>query len=113
MRKHPQYAFDLLYPIPYLRSALTVAYCHHERWNGSGYPRGLSGEEIPLPARIFAVVDVWDALLSDRPYRKAWPRKKVLDYLDEQAGILFDPKIVQVFLKMVEADAAEPAAKPA
>jgi PAS domain S-box-containing protein len=113
MRKHPQYAFDLLYPIPYLRSALTVAYCHHERWNGSGYPRGLSGEEIPLPARIFAVVDVWDALLSDRPYRKAWPRTKVLDYLNDQAGILFDPKVVQTFLKMVEADTAEPAAKPA
>ena len=113
MRKHPQYAFDLLYPIPYLRSALTVAYCHHERWNGSGYPRGLSGEEIPLPARIFAVVDVWDALLSDRPYRKAWPRKKVLDYLNEQAGILFDPKIVRTFLTMVESEAAKSAPKPA
>ncbi len=105
MRKHPQYAFDLLYPIPYLRSALTVAYCHHERWNGSGYPRGLSGEEIPLPARIFAVVDVWDALLSDRPYRKAWPRKKVLDYLRDQAGVLFDPEVVGTFLTMIEADA--------
>ncbi len=112
MRKHPQYAFDLLYPIPYLRSALTVAYCHHERWNGSGYPRGLSGEEIPLPARIFAVVDVWDALLSDRPYRKAWARKKVLDYLHEQAGILFDPEVVRVFLTMIESDAGPSATVP-
>lgn len=102
MRKHPQYAFDLLYPIPYLRSALTVAYCHHERWNGSGYPRGLSGEEIPLPARIFAVVDVWDALLSDRPYRKAWPRKKALDYLSAQSGTLFDPTVVKAFLRMLQ-----------
>jgi PAS domain S-box-containing protein len=102
MYKHPQYAFDLLYPIPYLRSAINVAYCHHERWNGSGYPRGLSGEDIPLPARIFAVVDVWDALLSNRPYRKAWPRGKVVQYLRHQSGVLFDPSVVKAFLNMVE-----------
>lgn len=113
MRKHPQYAFDLLYPIPYLRAALTVAYCHHERWNGSGYPRGLSGEEIPLPARIFAVVDVWDALLSDRPYRKAWARKRAMDYLRDQSGVLFDPTIVQAFQAMLESETPDSSLKTA
>ena len=77
MRKHPQYAYDMLYPIAYLRPALDIAYCHHEWWDGNGYPRGLKGEEIPLSARIFAIIDVWDALLSDRPYRKAWSHEKV------------------------------------
>lgn len=74
---------------------------HHERWDGSGYPDGLAGEQIPLPARIFAVVDSWDALLSDRPYRDAWPREHALRYIQDKAGTHFDPKVVEVFLKMV------------
>jgi PAS domain S-box-containing protein len=102
LRRHPQYAFDLLYPIAYLRPAIEVAYCHHERWDGKGYPRGLTGEEIPLSARIFSVVDVWDALLSDRSYRKAWPRQKVLAYIREQSGMHFDPHIAEAFLHMME-----------
>ncbi len=99
MRLHPQFAYDMLSPIAYLRSALDVPYCHHERWDGTGYPRGLVGEQIPLSARIFAVVDVWDALCSDRPYRKAWPKKKVLAYIRQQAGYYFDPDVVRVFLE--------------
>ena len=102
MRKHPQYAFDLLYPIPYLRPALDIAFCHHERWDGTGYPRGLKGEQIPLAARIFAVVDVWDALLYNRPYRKAWTKRKAMKHIREQSGSHFDPDIVEVFLKMME-----------
>ncbi|MBI3738252.1 MAG: PAS domain S-box protein [Chloroflexi bacterium] len=101
MRKHPQYAFDLLYPIPYLRPALDIAFCHHERWDGTGYPRGLKGEQIPLAARIFAVVDVWDALLFKRPYRQAWTKKKILKYIREQSGKHFDPQVVEIFLKMM------------
>ncbi len=108
MRKHPQFAFDLLYPIAYLRPSIEIPYCHHEWWNGSGYPRGLKGEQIPLAARLFAVVDVWDALLSDRPYRKHWPRKKVIKYIRDQAGIHFDPKIAEIFLKMIEEKDAGP-----
>ncbi len=104
MRRHPVYAYQLLSPIPYLRPALDIPYCHHERWQGQGYPRGLQGEQIPLAARIFAVVDVWDALSKDRPYRKAWPHEKVRQYLREQAGIQFDPKVVEVFLRMLERD---------
>jgi HD-GYP domain-containing protein (c-di-GMP phosphodiesterase class II) len=72
MKKHPDFAYEMLSPIRYLRQALDIPYCHHEKWDGNGYPRGLKGEQIPLAARVFAVVDVWDALLSDRPYRKAW-----------------------------------------
>lgn len=102
MRKHPQYAFDLLAPISYLRPALDIPYNHHERWDGSGYPNGLKGEQIPLSARIFAVVDVYDALTSDRPYRPAWPRDKARAYIQEQAGKQFDPKIVELFLKLLE-----------
>ena len=79
---------------------LDIPYGHHEKWNGTGYPRGLRGEAIPLAARIFAVVDVWDALSSDRPYRKAWPRQRVLDYIVEQAGKHFDPDIVKAFLSL-------------
>lgn len=101
MRKHPQYAFDLLSPIPYLRPALDIPYCHHEHWDGSGYPRGLKGEQIPLAARIFSVVDIWDALLSDRPYRKAWPREKVIAYLRGISGTILDPQVVEAFLKML------------
>jgi HD-GYP domain-containing protein (c-di-GMP phosphodiesterase class II) len=101
MRKHPNYAYDLLFPITYLRPALDVPYCHHEKWDGTGYPRGLMGEQIPLAARIFAVVDVYDALLNDRPYRAAWPPRKVMSYLREQAGKHFDPQVVEIFLDML------------
>ncbi|MCJ7625569.1 MAG: PAS domain S-box protein [Anaerolineaceae bacterium] len=99
MRHHPLYAYEWLSSIQYLQPALDIPYCHHEKWNGSGYPRGLKGEEIPLTARIFAVVDVWDALLSKRPYRDAWPEEKVRSYIQEQAGSHFDPEVVTAFLK--------------
>jgi PAS domain S-box-containing protein len=102
MRKHPQYAYELLYPIPYLRPALDIPYYHHERWNGKGYPNKLRGEDIPLAARIFAVVDVWDALISDRPYRKAWSKKVALTYIRNDAGRWFDPKVVEAFLALLE-----------
>jgi HD-GYP domain-containing protein (c-di-GMP phosphodiesterase class II) len=102
LRKHPQYAFDLLYPIGYLRPAIEVPYCHHERWDGKGYPRGLIGEEIPLAARVFSIVDVYDALLSDRVYRKAWPLQRVLNSIKEQAGTQFDPQIAKAFLRMMD-----------
>jgi len=102
MRQHPQYAYDMLSSIDFLGPAIDIPYCHHERWDGEGYPRGLKGEEIPLGARIFSVVDVWDALLSDRPYRKRWSRKKAEKYIRSQAGIRLDPKIVEVFLKIIE-----------
>jgi HD-GYP domain-containing protein (c-di-GMP phosphodiesterase class II) len=81
MKKHPTFAYEMLSPIRYLRLALDIPYCHHEKWDGSGYPRGLKGEQIPLVARIFAVVDVWDALNSDRPYRAAWTEKKAREYI--------------------------------
>jgi HD-GYP domain-containing protein (c-di-GMP phosphodiesterase class II) len=100
MRQHPRYAYELLSPIAYLRPALDIPYCHHERWDGSGYPRQLKGEAIPLAARIFAVVDVWDALRSDRPYRAGWPDDQVLAYLRDQAGQHFDPRIVTAFLAL-------------
>lgn len=102
MRRHPQYAYDLLFPIDFLRQALVIPYCHHERWDGSGYPRGLKGEEIPLEARIFTVTDVWDALNSDRPYRPKWEEERVLKYLQEQSGLLFDPQVVDVFINILE-----------
>jgi PAS domain S-box-containing protein len=100
MRQHPRYAYELLSAIPYLRSALDIPYHHHEHWDGSGYPNGLQGEAIPLPARLFAVVDEWDALRTDRPYRRAWPEDKVRRYLRQQAGKHFDPQIVQQFLQI-------------
>ena len=101
MQKHPQYAYDLLQPITFLRSALDIPYCHHEKWDGSGYPRGLKGEEIPLAARIFAVVDMYDALTSDRPYRRAWPHEKVVEHIRSLAGTHFDPQCVETFLMLV------------
>lgn len=104
MRQHPQYAHDMLSPIAYLHPALVIPFCHHERWNGSGYPRGLRGEEIPLAARLFSIVDVWDALCSDRPYRKKLPPGEVSNYLREKSGHLFDPKLVEVFLSIMEAE---------
>lgn len=101
MKKHPVYAYEWLSGIPFLKKALEIPYCHHERWDGSGYPRGLKGLEIPLSTRIFAVVDVYDALTSDRPYRKAWPREKALAYIQEQAGKQFDPEVAEAFLRLV------------
>jgi len=101
MQKHPLIAFEMLAPIAYLRPALDIPYCHHEKWDGTGYPRGLKGEEIPLSARIFAVVDVWDALTSDRPYRKAWLEAEALAYIQEQAGKYFDPQVVEAFLSLM------------
>jgi HD-GYP domain-containing protein (c-di-GMP phosphodiesterase class II) len=102
MRHHPIYAYEMLSPISYLHPALEIPFFHHERWDGSGYPRGLKGEEIPLPARLFAIIDVWDALCSDRPYRKKLPRNEVITYLRENAGVLFDPKLTHVFLSFIE-----------
>ena len=100
MRLHAVYAYNLLSNITYLRDALDIPYCHHEKWNGTGYPRGLKGEEIPLAARIFAIADVYDALTSDRPYRKGWPHEKTLDYIRQQSGSYFDPRVVETFLSI-------------
>ncbi|GAB4479606.1 MAG: hypothetical protein Kow0088_20680 [Anaerolineales bacterium] len=101
MRQHPLFARQMLENIPFLHSALEIPYSHHEKWDGSGYPLGLKGNEIPLAARIFAVVDVWDALTNDRPYRKAWTQKQALEYLSEQKGKHFDPKVVDAFLLLL------------
>jgi PAS domain S-box-containing protein len=102
MRRHPIYAYEMLYPIEYLRPALDIPLYHHERWNGSGYPHGLISNKIPLSARLFAIVDVWDALRSDRPYRKKMPREQVIEYLEENSNVLFDPDLVNIFLQFVE-----------
>ncbi len=102
MRLHPVYAYNLLSSITFLREALDIPYCHHEKWNGKGYPRGLRGEQIPLVARIFAVVDVWDALISHRPYRAAWPTERALALIKEEAGHHFDPTVVKHFVAMLE-----------
>jgi putative nucleotidyltransferase with HDIG domain len=99
MRQHPQLAYDMLEPIAYLRDALNIPYCHHEKWDGSGYPRGLSGTQIPLEARLFAIVDVWDAITTDRPYRQGWAREKALRYMREQSGKYFDPQLLEMFLR--------------
>ena len=99
MRKHPEFAYKLLAPIAYLKPALDIPYCHHEKWDGSGYPRGLKSTQIPLAARIFSVIDVWDALSSDRPYRPAWPKEKVLEHIRLSSGTHFDPQVVDVLLK--------------
>jgi len=99
--QHPSIAYDLLSRIPFLQKALDIPYCHHEKWDGSGYPRGLRGSEIPLAARIFSVVDVWDAVQSERPYKKSWTRPEAIAYMEEQKGTSFDPEIVEVFLALV------------
>lgn len=104
MRQHPVYAYNLLSKIEHLRPALDIPYCHHERWDGSGYPRGLKEEAIPLSARIFAVADVWDALCSDRPYRPAWSPEQALNYIKALSGVHFDPKVVEVFLRVIQED---------
>ncbi|MGC8856593.1 MAG: HD domain-containing phosphohydrolase [Anaerolineae bacterium] len=101
MRQHPNIAVNLLAPIPYLAAALDIPHYHHEKWDGSGYPTGLSGTHIPLPARLFAVVDAYDALTSNRPYRRAWSHQQALDYIRSQSGQHFDPAVVQIFLEMV------------
>jgi len=102
MQMHTEYAHEMLSFIPFLRSALDIPYCHHERWDGTGYPRGLKGEQIPLAARIFSVVDVWDALTSDRPYRSAWSKEKARDYILMNSGTQFDPRIVEKFIALLE-----------
>jgi putative nucleotidyltransferase with HDIG domain len=101
MRKHPDYAYNLLKPITFLNPALDIPYSHHEKWDGTGYPRGLKGTEIPLAARLFAIVDVWDALSSDRPYRAAWEPARVHAYLRDQSGKHFDPSIVEAFINLM------------
>jgi len=103
MKRHPVYAYELLSPIEFLRPALDIPYAHHERWDGTGYPRGLKGEEIPLAARIFAIVDVFDALTSDRPYRKAWTREEALAHIRKGVGTHFDPRVAEAFFEMIEA----------
>jgi putative nucleotidyltransferase with HDIG domain len=104
IRKHPIYAYEMLSPIEYLRPALEIPYCHHEKWDGTGYPRGLAGEQIPLAARLFAVIDVWDALRSDRPYRKGWNEQSIKDYIHSQAGFHFDPRVVDLFFQLIEGE---------
>ena len=99
MRKHPEFAYDMLHPITYLRDSLDIPYSHHEKWDGTGYPQGLKGEGIPLAARIFAIVDVWDALISDRPYRQAWSKPDAMQYIREQSGKHFDPQVTDIFLR--------------
>jgi len=99
MHRHPTYAYELLKKIDYLRNAIDIPYCHHERWDGSGYPRGLKGEEIPLAARVFAVADVWDALRSNRPYRPAWTDDAAWEYITSQSGKHFDPRVVEAFVR--------------
>lgn len=102
MKQHPVFAHEMLQPIHYLHKALDIPFCHHEKWDGTGYPRGLKGAEIPLIARIFAVIDVWDALTSDRPYRGAWPHERVLAHIQEGAGQHFDPEVVNMFVEYMK-----------
>jgi putative nucleotidyltransferase with HDIG domain len=104
MRQHPVWAYEMLSSIRYLQPALDIPYCHHEKWDGTGYPRGLKGEEIPIAARIFAVADVWDAITSDRPYRKGWSEEDALQYIEEQSGKYFDPNVVQEFFRLISED---------
>ena len=100
VKKHPIFAKKMLEDIPFLQLSLDIPYSHHERWDGSGYPEGLSGEQIPFAARIFAVVDVWDALISDRPYHQAWTEEQAINYIRDQSGKLFDPHVVEEFLEL-------------
>jgi HD-GYP domain-containing protein (c-di-GMP phosphodiesterase class II) len=102
MQRHSTYAFNLLEPIAYLRPALDIPHYHHEKWDGSGYPDGLSGNRIPRSARIFSVVDVWDALRSDRPYRPAWDEARVIAHIRSLSGTHFDPLVVESFMKIIE-----------
>jgi len=104
IENHPTLAFNVLSGSVFLEKALDIPYCHHEKWDGSGYPKGLKAEEIPLSARVFAIIDVFDALISDRPYRKAWSRKKTLKHIQDQSGKHFDPRVVEAFLKLNNQD---------
>jgi putative nucleotidyltransferase with HDIG domain len=106
MRKHTLYAYEMIHPIAYLRPALDIPYDHHEWWDGSGYPRGLKGAAIPIVARIFAVVDVWDSLISVRPYRKAWQKDEALEYINTLSGSQFDPEVVKAFIEMHQENTA-------
>ena len=101
MKQHPVLGYALLSPMAFFKPALDIVYCHHERWDGSGYPRGLKGEDIPRTARIFALADVWDALLADKPYRRGWHADNVILYIKDQSGKMFDPQVVTVFLKLI------------
>lgn len=101
MRQHPVYAYHMLAPVSFIGPAIEIPYLHHERWDGTGYPLGLKGEQIPLSARIFAIVDVWDALCSKRPYRDAWEREKILSHIREGSGKHFDPKVVEAFMELI------------
>ena len=107
MRQHPNLAMSMLSDIAYLRPALDIPHCHHEKWDGDGYPRGLKGEHIPLAARIFAVVDVFDALTSDRPYLRAWSVEQALEHIQSESGTHFDPKVVSVFMRVIGRLAAQ------
>jgi HD-GYP domain-containing protein (c-di-GMP phosphodiesterase class II) len=100
MHQHPQHGFEFLAPINYLRPSLDIPYCHHEKWDGSGYPRGLRGDHIPTAARVFALVDTWDALLSDRPFRPAWPAERARAFIQAQSGIDFDPRLTAMFMQI-------------
>jgi putative nucleotidyltransferase with HDIG domain len=100
IQKHPVYAYEMLSPIEFLRPALDIPYCHHEKWDGTGYPRGLRGEDIPFSARIFPIIDVWDALTSDRPYRKGMPQNVVFQHIQADSGKHFDPRVVNAFMEM-------------
>lgn len=102
MRCHPLYTYDMLSPIEFLRPALDIPFYHHEKWDGSGYPSGMKGEAIPLAARIFSVIDVYDALVSDRPYRPAWTVEKALEHIHDSSGSHFDPRVVEMFMKMMQ-----------
>jgi PAS domain S-box-containing protein len=111
LHAYPTYSYEMLRTIDFLRPALDIPYCHHEKWDGSGFPRGLKGIQIPFPARIFSVVEAWDSLTHNRPYRQAWPRKKALRYIAEQSGQHFDPEVVQAFLRIVAEDPSPPSAQ--
>lgn len=102
MRMHPGLAYEMLSPIPFFEKAINIPYCHHEKFDGTGYPRGLEGDRIPYEARIFSVTDVWDALTNDRPYRKSWSREKALEYMKEERGRSFDPAILDKFMEIIK-----------
>jgi HD-GYP domain-containing protein (c-di-GMP phosphodiesterase class II) len=107
MRRHPQFALEMLQSISFLENSLDIPYCHHEKWDGTGYPHGLREEEIPFAARMFAIADVWDALSSDRPYRPAWPISKVREHCKSLSGTHFDPQIVEMLLELTQVDEPE------
>ena len=108
MKQHPMFAYEMLSSIEFLKPSLDIPYCHHEKWDGSGYPRGLQGEQIPFAARLFAVVDVWDALTNDRPYRAAWSLEETLAYIKQQSGSHFDPQVVDMFVKLIDKNTTRP-----